>query len=322
VSELPGGIFVWGGLKEREDDWEDPGLRELDDGAILDAARGTWRSLPPAPLQPRASATAVWTGREVLVWGGVSGSGRPGGPREGLREGACYDPASDSWRAIAPSPLDPGDAARVLWTGTRLLVVTGGQPRLTQAALTSTTWYDRAARQAAERIARQRVPAPALGRHLLAYEPPRDVWAELPSAPFELEHTVPFWVADHLLWLDFTDGSVVVWNPGGEAPWAAPSLPGGQAAMQRTERIVMAGERLVHLLRDGERTSRGGASGPIRGWSWSPDQDEWTPVPVVPLAAQAGLGIGFGDGAVAAFGGWRAGRPDAFYRDGAVMEPV
>jgi len=319
VGELPGGIVVWGGLEERDDDWENPGLRELDDGAILDAADGSWRALPPAPLGPRAGAKAVWTGREVLVWGGVSGSGRPGGPRQGCRDGACYDPARGSWRTIAPCPLSPGDDARALWAGRSLLLVTGGRRRPRPQTGVSSARGERGRTPQSTGAHETREP---LARRLLAYDPQADAWHELPAPPFELEHTVPFWIADQLVWLDFTDGRLVVWRPGKETPRALPALPGGRAAIQRAERIVMAAKRIVQLLRDGERSTPGGASGPVRGWSWGPGQDEWTPVPVVPLAAPGGLGIGVGDGALAAFGGWRAGRPDVFYRDSAIMEPV
>jgi len=83
-----------------------------------------WTALPTqdAP-SPRSSHTAVWTGAEMIVWGGrfpVSGVG--------LATGAAYDPLTDSWRATA---LPGAPAARYLhtavWTGSEM-IVWGGNP--------------------------------------------------------------------------------------------------------------------------------------------------------------------------------------------------
>jgi hypothetical protein len=90
---------------------------------------GTWRAIAPAPIAGRDGAAAVWTGRQLLVWGGhgrVTGQGlRP------LRDGAAYDPAGDRWSAI-PIPNAPagvqGTSAAAAWTGSRMLVWLGNAP--------------------------------------------------------------------------------------------------------------------------------------------------------------------------------------------------
>ncbi|MCD8523183.1 MAG: hypothetical protein LRY66_07350 [Saccharospirillaceae bacterium] len=48
---------------------------------------------------PRRYHVAVWTGTEMIIWGGLD-SNSP----FGLTDGAAYNPASDSWRTITPSP--------------------------------------------------------------------------------------------------------------------------------------------------------------------------------------------------------------------------
>lgn len=68
--------------------------------------------------------TAVWTGSEMIVWGGLNfTSGR-------LNTGGRYDPSTDSWVSTsldnAPSPRDYHSA---VWTGTEM-VVWGGEPIL------------------------------------------------------------------------------------------------------------------------------------------------------------------------------------------------
>jgi N-acetylneuraminic acid mutarotase len=83
-----------------------------------------WRKLPPSPLRGRHGASVVWTGREMVVWGGAW---RTGNASIWLDSGAAYDPAGDRWRLIATSPLGPREEALAVWTGKEVLVW-GGQP--------------------------------------------------------------------------------------------------------------------------------------------------------------------------------------------------
>ena len=84
---------------------------------------GSWRSmsLTGAPAS-RTGQSAVWTGTEMIIWGGAGGDGSTL-----LGDGAAYDPASDSWRQLspngAPSPRFNHIAA---WTGHEM-IVWGGQ---------------------------------------------------------------------------------------------------------------------------------------------------------------------------------------------------
>lgn len=55
---------------------------------------------------------------EVLIWGGSFGPSNP-------TQGAAYDPAADSWRSLAPSPLYGRNDATAVWTGDRLVVTDG-----------------------------------------------------------------------------------------------------------------------------------------------------------------------------------------------------
>ena len=65
----------------------------------------------------RTGHTAVWTGQELLVWGGDLGQGIP------TATGGSYAPLSDQWRAI--SQLNPPTARSghtAVWTGTEMIV--------------------------------------------------------------------------------------------------------------------------------------------------------------------------------------------------------
>ena len=79
-----------------------------------------------APLDGRFLPAAVWTGREILVWGGAGCQGACDG--QGVRlhaDGGAYDPVTDIWRLLPPSPLSARSGALAVWTG-RELVVWGG----------------------------------------------------------------------------------------------------------------------------------------------------------------------------------------------------
>jgi N-acetylneuraminic acid mutarotase len=86
-------MIVFGGLGA----WVN-GAPALGTGGRYDPSTDTWRALPTgsnAPA-PRYDAEAVWTGNEMLVWGGRDDSGAF------LGDGARYDPVLDRWRPIAP----------------------------------------------------------------------------------------------------------------------------------------------------------------------------------------------------------------------------
>jgi hypothetical protein len=88
---------------------------------------GTWHAIPPAPIAGRDGPAAVWTGHQLLVWGGHSRI-----PNQGLRplrDGAAYDPASDRWQPIPSAPAGvQGTSIAAVWTGSRMLVWVGNAP--------------------------------------------------------------------------------------------------------------------------------------------------------------------------------------------------
>ena len=84
------------------------------------ATQGAWRKMAPSPLAARTRAASVWTGSEMLVFGGHGKGG------ELLTDGAAYDPGTDRWRSIAPYPgardgLLAGNGLAT-WTGTEMLL--------------------------------------------------------------------------------------------------------------------------------------------------------------------------------------------------------
>ena len=78
-------------------------------------AEESWRRLAAGPLSPRVRHSGVWTGDELVIWGGGPFGRRP------LADGAA-DPAADRWRWLPPAPLAGRSGHAAVWTGTELLV--------------------------------------------------------------------------------------------------------------------------------------------------------------------------------------------------------
>ena len=96
-------------------------------GLALDPEHGTWRNVARFPLTERVTSAAVWTGKDLIVWGGCDASIRYCSlERQGLlTDGAIYSPSSDTWRAMAPSPLPAGASPAAVWTGTNVIFYAG-----------------------------------------------------------------------------------------------------------------------------------------------------------------------------------------------------
>ena len=79
----------------------------------FDPGSNSWRRLPSAPLRVKDS-DAIWTGSEVIVWGG-------GGRRsDSAADGAAFDPATDEWRKIARAPIELNNV-NLTWTGAEMI---------------------------------------------------------------------------------------------------------------------------------------------------------------------------------------------------------
>jgi len=66
----------------------------------------------------RTDATAVWTGTEMIVWGG-RGTTTPSA------DGGRYDPGGNSWTAIGPAALAARYLHTAVWDGSRMILYGG-----------------------------------------------------------------------------------------------------------------------------------------------------------------------------------------------------
>ena len=99
-------MIVWGGSGD------------LNTGGRYSPNTDSWTATntTSAPVG-RDQHTAVWTGNEMIVWGGFNFS--QGGQ---LNTGGRYDPITDSWTATALGPSQRSFHPAV-WTGNEIIVL-------------------------------------------------------------------------------------------------------------------------------------------------------------------------------------------------------
>ncbi len=94
--------LFWGG--------QDPASDHAD-GVAFDPATRTWRRIAAAPIDAAWGGAAVWSGHELIVFGGGI---QVGDPRN--VQAAAYDPASDAWRRLPDAPIGLNRLSGT-WTG-------------------------------------------------------------------------------------------------------------------------------------------------------------------------------------------------------------
>ena len=176
-------MIVWGGRSSESQSYFD-----LGDGGRYDPLADLWTPMNSvgAPTG-RQRHQAVWTGEEMFVWGGSDGDYGdylPGGGR--------YDPATDSWGSMSPSPDPVGrTAAQAFWTGSEV-IVWGGR---WQSGLTVVGTGAR-------------------------YDPDSDTWTEMSEtgAPVARRNHTSVW----------TGSELVVWGGNEPSPYDRPYDTGGR----------------------------------------------------------------------------------------------
>jgi hypothetical protein len=111
-----GEFIVWGGVIVSTDVAGTEREEAVNDGARYNVAEERWQRISPSPLSYRRDAVAIWTGSELIVWGGLEF-----GTDRALADGAAYRPASDSWRMIARAPMVFA-GQRAHWSGREMIL--------------------------------------------------------------------------------------------------------------------------------------------------------------------------------------------------------
>lgn len=207
-------LLIWGGADCGDGGCDRGPAVPLGDGAAYDPARDSWRVMPPSMLRARSDAGAVWTGQELLVWGGIGTS------RRYFADGAGFNPATNAWRSLAPAPLAARADPAVAWTGREMLVWGGfaGSHFFDDGAAydpQAGTWRPIAASPLSGRFGTARWTgslwlmwggagetadgAGPLGDGA-AYDPALDAWRPLPESPLSARSgPARIWTGDELL---------------------------------------------------------------------------------------------------------------------------
>ena len=224
--------------------------REMLAFGLVDAAYNPttkqWRGV--AAGAPGGASATVWTGRQVLMWGG-------GCCANFRADGASYDPATDVWAPIAAGPL-AGRHAPGVWTGKELIVVGGyGEEKV---------FADGA-----------------------AYNPATKGWRSLPSLPAPRTEASITWTGTEVLVIGgrnaigtadtaYADG--YAYNPATNRWRHLPS-----SGVPRSNHVaVWTGARL--LVWGGYGVRRGPENAvPAHGMVYDPQTDRWSAMPASPL---------------------------------------
>ncbi len=240
-------MIVWGGVHCCP-------LIYFNTGGRYNPSTDTWvaTTTTGAP-DGRQSHTAVWTGSEMIVWGGLSGQPRGDGSR--------YNPNTDSWTKTRPTNVHPARYGHTaVWTGSEMIVWGGTDG-------SGITYFNTGGR----------------------YNPISDTWRATTTtgAPAaRSSHTAIWSGADMIVWGGGnTDGLFKTggrYDPGTDA-WTgtstvnAPSARASHAAVWTgSEMIVWGGAFGIHNLNTGGR--------------YNPAADSW--VPTTTTDAPAGR-VGF-----------------------------
>jgi hypothetical protein len=142
-------LIVWGG-------YTGSGGAMHNEGFSWDPETNAWTAIAESPLSGRAGAGAVFTGTEIVIWGGY------GEGRSAIGDGAAYDPEADSWRMLPDAPIAPAIPVATVWTGEEVII-----------------WGS--------------IDRPAESREGAAYNPNTNEWRQLPEAPTAINLGTAVW---------------------------------------------------------------------------------------------------------------------------------
>lgn len=111
---------------------------DLNTGGRYDPSTDSWQTTSMATNVPegRAHHTAIWTGQEMIIWGGIQGD-------FGLPSGGRYSPLSDTWLPTSFNnvPLFRFDHTAV-WTGSEMIIWGGRYYKFSPSTTNTGARYD------------------------------------------------------------------------------------------------------------------------------------------------------------------------------------
>jgi hypothetical protein len=235
---------------------------------------GNSEELPLPPLEVRGDAALVWTGTELVVWGGdveAANMGLPGDDRS-FDDGAAYDPATRIWRVMSPGPLPAGTSSPVgAMTDQGVVLVRGTATAIWDP--TSDTWreLERAPRPVDDLMAAGGSAISHRANARLDLETGR--WVDLPDPPLQMERSTTAWTGDDLIVVGgpgdpFAGAQAIAYNVADDA-WRTLAAPPSDL---HTEALAAAWDdsRVVVVNYD------------MRAVTYDPVADVWRDLPHVP----------------------------------------
>jgi N-acetylneuraminic acid mutarotase len=225
-------VIVWGGYDNRS-------FTNLQNGARYNPLTDTWTAMTTtnAPAA-RQDAVTVWTGTEMIVWGGNTEYGSTA-----FNTGSRYNPDIDSWTTItttnAPSARFNTEG---VWTGTEMIVWGGYNTSYTQLGTGA------------------------------RYNPLTDTWTTMTTtdAPSARANLKMVWTGNlALVWGGSSGTTGGRYNPATDT-WTTITSTNSPTSNSNIS-AIWTGERMI---------AYGGNTGPTSnlGGSYNPDTDTWTAI--------------------------------------------
>jgi len=293
-------MIVWGGAGNEQGGVEP----ERNTGARYDPATAAWTatSTTGAP-SARRGHSAVWTGQEMVVWGGESVSGAD----QQFDTGARYDPGSDSWQPTTTTAAPSARAGHTaVWTGTEMVVWGGRWPTPTATGARYEPATDQWTPMTVTGAPSPRESHTAIwtgeemivwgssgtGGHNLdggRYTPGDDAWAPLPVWPLAnaatYEHSAVWTGSEMIVWGGYDPPDEVStgarYSPATNA-WTPLATASAPAARQEHAAVWDGAEMIVWGGRDGGALlGSGGRYDPVLdAWdAWGPVSASGAPTP-------------------------------------------
>lgn len=237
-------------------------------------AANRWRRLPKGPSLGAPSGLLVWTGREMLTWGG-------GCCGDVSSEGFAFAPATGAWRRLPKAPVPGQQRPLGAWTGKELVILPGRDPD----------------------------GKPTGGA---AYDPVRNTWRQIASPPQERMGSAVVWDGREVLvvggWgpADAKTGfrklvSIpLAYDPATNRWRTLAPMDGGRYG-RLDAGAVWTGSRL--LLWGGETQARRQEVLAPHGLAFDPARNAWSALPGAPLNGRVGPAAAWTGTALLVWGG-------------------
>ena len=263
------------------------------DFQAYDPQTNRWRRLAAPPSSAGPSGLVVWTGHEMIYWGG-------GCCEDFLAAGAAFNPATDKWRKLPRSPLAPSQTPSGAWTGEQLVIFVSG-------------------------LGPEGKPYPMGYARAAAYHPNTNTWRRIEPMPAPRTDAAFVWDGRDVLVVG--GGSApTIGNPASLATSGFAYNPTTnrwrQLAAMSSGRVgfaaVWTGKQV--LLWGG--TSVPGEATQAPGIVYDPRTDRWAAIPTAPLSPHFAPIAAWTGHAMIVWGGANLRSPYGWFAGGAIFTPA